>query len=253
MVLLGFAFLGIIYELSNALNLQSTQAILKSFFSAFLIIFAIVFQKELRRFFGFLGAISTGGKIQPPSENSLKIITKAVEKMAQNKIGALIVFPGRENIERHLEGGVRLNGHLSFQLILSIFDSASPGHDGAVVINKDQVRRFGVHLPLSENAEAIKGMGTRHRAALGLSESSDALCLVVSEEKGTISIAHNKKIFKVKSNEELEKALGEFLEEITPPLNLSYLQKWLTKNAWVLTFSFLLAIVVWVFFTVQNN
>lgn len=250
-VLVGIALLGVIYGASAALSLPIAQAILKSFFSVFLIILAVVFQKEFRRFFGFLGVIGTGGRIQLPTDDSLKTIIKSVEKMAADKIGALIIFPGKENIERHLDGGVRLNGHISQQLILSIFDSTSPGHDGAVVINKDLVRRFGVHLPLSENAEATKNLGTRHRAALGLAEASDALCVVVSEETGFISVAHNKKIFTVGGAQELEKSLRVFMGEIAPDLNLSAFRLWLAKNAKTLAYSFLLTIIVWLFFGYQ--
>jgi uncharacterized protein (TIGR00159 family) len=252
-ILIGIISLSLVYFFSITLNLATTKAVLQSFFSAFLIIFTILFQRELRRFFGFLGSVATGGKIQPPSDSSLKAIIRATQKMADNKTGALIVFPGQENIERLLEGGIKLNGHISYQLIQSIFDSTSPGHDGALVISKDLVRRFGVHLPLSENPEASKNLGTRHRAALGLAESSDALCIVVSEEKGTISIAHNKKLFAIKSEEELEKILQRFTDRISPTLNLGTFQRWLVKNAKTLTYSLLITIVVWVFFTVQNS
>lgn len=252
-ILIGLMFLSLIYFLSIALKLTVARTVLQSFFGAFLIIFTIIFQRELRRFLGFLGSVATGGKIQPPSDDSLRAIIKATQKMAENKMGALIVFPGQENIERLLEGGVKLNGHISYQLIHSIFDSTSPGHDGALVINKDLARRFGVHLPLSENPEASKGLGTRHRAALGLAESSDALCIVVSEEKGTISIAHNKKLFVVKDEEELEKILQKFITKTSQPLNLSSFQLWFTKNAKSLAYSVLITIVVWIFFTIQNS
>lgn len=252
-ILIGIISLSLVYFFSITLNLATTRAVLQSFFSAFLIIFTILFQRELRRFFGFLGSVATGGKIQPPSDDSLRAIIRATQKMADNKTGALIVFPGQENIERLLEGGIKLNGHISFQLIQSIFDSTSPGHDGALVINKDLIRRFGVHLPLSDNPEASKNLGTRHRAALGLAESSDALCVVVSEEKGTISIAHNKKLFAIKSEEELEKILQKFTDRISPTLNLGTFQKWATKNSKSLAYSVLITAVVWIFFTIQNS
>lgn len=250
-VLVGVVFLGIVYGASIVLNLPVAQAVFRSFFSIFFIILAIVFQKELRRFFGFLGAIGATGKIQLPTDDSIKTIVRSAEKMAAGKIGALIIFPGQENIERHLDGGVRLNGHISEQLILSIFDDTSPGHDGAVVINKDLVRRFGVHLPLSENAEATRSMGTRHRAALGLADASDALCIVVSEEKGSISVAHNKKIFTVNNAQELEENLRDFMEELSPDINLSYFQTWFAKNYGTMLYSLLAAIITWLIFSSQ--
>ena len=104
--------------------------------------------------------------------------------------GALVVLPGRGPIERHfLQHGVPLDAEISEELLDSLFDPGSAGHDGALVMQNNRVQEFGVHLPLSENRDELKGGGTRHAAALGLAERSDALCLVVSEERGTIGIA----------------------------------------------------------------
>ena len=101
-----------------------------------------------------------------------------------------MVLPGREPIERHfLQHGVPLDAEISEELLDSLFDPGSAGHDGALVMQNNRIKEFGVHLPLSENRDELRGGGTRHAAALGLAERSDALCLVVSEERGTIGIA----------------------------------------------------------------
>jgi hypothetical protein len=99
------------------------------------------------------------------------------------------VVLGREPIDRHVEGGIEIDGRFSEPLLLSLFDASSPGHDGAVVLQNDRVVAFAVHLPLSTDRDQLVDVGTRHAAALGLSERTDAFCIVVSEERGTISIA----------------------------------------------------------------
>ena len=101
------------------------------------------------------------------------------------------MLPHREPIDSHVEGGIPLDGRLSEPLLLSIFDPSSPGHDGAVILRGAQLERFAVHLPLSANRAALGPGGTRHAAALGLSERCDATCIVVSEERGTVSIARD--------------------------------------------------------------
>ncbi len=252
-IAMGVLLLGSVYGLSLVLDLPLTKTVFNYLFGTLLIVLAVVFQRELRRFFEYLGFMGMKNRTQPPTDGSIKIITQAVEQMAKNKTGALIIFPGKENIERHTEGGVRLNGLISSQLILSIFDSTSPGHDGAVIIDKDKIKKFSVHLPLAENIEAVRGFGTRHRAALGLTEVTDALCLVVSEERGIISIAHNKKIFAIKDAAELEKVLRSFIEEISPLININAHKKWLAKNSKTLGVSFLVASIVWLVFTYQTS
>ncbi|MCA9067825.1 MAG: diadenylate cyclase [Planctomycetaceae bacterium] len=111
--------------------------------------------------------------------------------MAVEGTGALIVLPKRQPIDRLLQGGVVVNGQLSVPLLHSIFHSGSQGHDGAVIVRSNRVWKLGVHLPLSTNFEVLGSRGTRHAAALGLAERCDALVLVVSEERGEVSLAEN--------------------------------------------------------------
>ena len=136
-------------------------------------------------------------------------------RLAKSKIGALIVLPGREPLERHLEGGVHLAGRLSEPLLLSLFDTGSPGHDGAVVVRGSKVVRFGVHLPLSTDWDRIGHGGTRHAAALGLAERSDAFCLVVSEERGEVSLAHAGTLRVLAGPEELLEELAAFIQRFS--------------------------------------
>jgi len=180
----------------------------------------------------------------------MKTVSHSVGRMASEKIGALIIFPGREQINRHLEGGNRLNGEISEPLLLSIFDKTSPGHDGATIIESNRIRKFAVHLPLAEQIEKVRHLGLRHRAALGLSERSDAFIIVVSEERGVISVVQNGKIMQMQDEAELRRRLLEFYKEKFPQLNLFNLSRWFVKNVLLLTISFIIALGI---FSVVNS
>lgn len=247
-VLIGVITLAALYGVAFFLNLSLTKMILKSFFGMFLIILAIIFQRELRRFFEFIGVLGMKKKIFVPAEDTIKMIAKTALLFAKEKTGAIIVFPGRELIDRHLEGGVLLNGKISRQLLLSLFDKTSPGHDGALIVEGDRVKKFAVHLPLSENIELTKRYGTRHRAAVGLSERTDSLSLVVSEEKGTILIVRNGEMKTVSSTEDIEKRLLSFFSEKFPGKKLHNYKIFLRKNIIPLTISFGLAMIFWLIF-----
>jgi len=187
--LLGLATLGAIYLAARQLGLGLTAAIFQAFFAVLVLVLVVVFQDDLRRIFEQVGAWVSRRRGEEPSGGPNEVLVRSVEQLAAARTGALIVVPGREPIDRHLEGGVELDGRLSQPLLLSLFDASSPGHDGAVVLVNDRITRFAVHLPLSTDREQLAGVGTRHAAALGLSERTDALCIVASEERGTISLA----------------------------------------------------------------
>jgi hypothetical protein len=115
-----------------------------------------------------------------------------------------------------VRGGLVLDGLVSVPLLKSVFDPHSPGHDGAVIIEGDRVTRFAAHLPLSTNFGALAGLGTRHSAALGLAEVTDALCLVASEERGQISVAHDGRLRRLADPVELTAEIASFLQETQP-------------------------------------
>jgi hypothetical protein len=128
----------------------------------------------------------------------------------------LIVLPGREPLNRHITGGTQVDAELSEPLLLSIFDVHSPGHDGAVIVSGNRVRQFGVHLPLSTDHAQVGHGGTRHAAALGLAERTDALCLAVSEERGVTSIATGGVLRGLYRPEELGIEIHRFVEQVAP-------------------------------------
>ncbi|MBI3632303.1 MAG: diadenylate cyclase [Candidatus Vogelbacteria bacterium] len=215
----GIAVLVIVYVVAAFLNLKLTTALFNGFFSFFVIILVVLFQKELRRFFenfsvSFFNPF--GEEEIPIHKESINVIINSVQYFAKKKIGALIVLAGKQHVERYLDGGYVLDGQVSEPLILSIFDTRTPGHDGAVLIDNGLIKKFGAHLPLSENFRKFGNLGTRHTAALGLSERSDALIIVVSEERGTITLARNSNL-KIVNAEQLKIEISHFLDELAPP------------------------------------
>jgi hypothetical protein len=139
-------------------------------------------------------------------------LVEALSTLARRKHGALVVLPGKDPLDSHVEGGVELGGRVSSPLLMSLFDPDSVGHDGALIVEGDTVTRFSVHLPLSRDFEQLGQLGTRHSAALGLAERTDALCIVVSEERGEISIARDYALRLLRSPDELETELEGFVK-----------------------------------------
>ena len=189
LALLGMAILGILYLLALQFDLQLTVWLFKGFFAVLVILLVVIFQDDLRRLFERIAVLGLRRRPGHTRTSSAAIVGHVLTKLARQRIGALVVLPGREPYERHINGGTPLDGKISEELLISIFDPNSPGHDGAVIMRGDRLSKIGVHLPLSENHEEIKESGTRHAAALGLSERADAMCVVVSEERGVISVA----------------------------------------------------------------
>ncbi len=248
--LIGIGMLIVVYSLSQVFHLFLTSLALQSFFSAFFIVLVVIFQDELRRFFESIAAWSTRQKAEKPiaiASTALNELVQAIAHMAHQRIGALIVLSGQENIERHVEGGKEVDGLLSEELILSIFDATSPGHDGAMIIQKNRIVKFGAHLPLSNNFKEIGKHGTRHSATLGLAERSDAFTIVVSEEQGTISIGYNGKLKTLKNIDDLEKELGRFLKEKFPEDSYRSWEAVLKKNAPEKAIALICAGLLWLF------
>ncbi len=141
---------------------------------------------------------------------------RAIANLADHRRGALIVLPGRESVDGHVDGGLVLNANVSEPLLLSLFDPNSPGHDGAVVFAGDRATRFAVHLPLSADHRQLGQRGTRHAAALGLAERTDALCIAVSEERGEVSVAHAGHLRTLRSPQEVANEIRRFLTRLAP-------------------------------------
>ena len=176
----------------------------------------VVFQPELRKFMALMGNVQGWRRllkrdnVRAQNLKGLDGIVSAVEYMAQKNTGALIVFSSvldESVIERK---GVRIDARISMELLLTIFFDKTPLHDGAVIVENGRIAYAGAILPLSQNTLNWK-YGTRHRAALGMSEVSDAACLVVSEETGIVSIAHEGHIYRNFTRATMKKKLEEYL------------------------------------------
>jgi len=248
-VLTGILIIGAVYLLARQFGLELTAAIFEKFFAVILIALVVIFQGELRSFFEQLALWSLRRRWRSapdaPQHAQATLLASVAFELARGRVGAIVVLQGRQPLGAHLNGGAALDGALSEPLLYSIFDPHSAGHDGAVIVSGEQVSRFGVHLPLSKNEAALKRGGTRHAAALGLSEVTDALCLVVSEERGEVSIARNGELRPVADLDTLVAALERFYEEVSPPPERRRLSRRLRSNWRLKLGSVGMAAVLW--------
>ena len=247
-VLTGIIIMAGVYLFARQFDLSLTASVLQGFFAVILIVVVVIFQEELRHFFEKIAVWSLNRKSQKPMQLArpeVETLVRTLNDFAHAKIGALIVIQGKDLIMRHLEGGVELHGKLSEALLKSIFDPHSSGHDGAVVIERDQVSRFSCQLPLSKDFKTLGQTGTRHAAALGLSELTDALCLVVSEERGTIVIARNGALQTVRDSETLSRVIKNFYQEISPPPATSLWQEFFKKNSREKIIALVMSLTLW--------
>lgn len=198
-ILLGFMAIYLLWRLVHALNMVLLSQILGGFIGAGMIALLVVFQPEIRKFLLLLGeqTSSFGGKRlkwrifenQYHNDNQLNIdaVVKSCMRFSKENTGALIVLSRNNNLHEVILSGTEIKAEISDQLIENIFFKNSPLHDGAVVISENKIEAAGCILPLTESRNIDKELGLRHRAALGLTEKTDALCIVVSEETGYIS------------------------------------------------------------------
>lgn len=185
----------IIAALTDVMHLYTLSFIINQFLSIGLLALVVLFQPELRRMLDHLGSVkltSIFGVNKPVQQEMDAVITQTVracEAMGREKVGALIVFAREQRLEEYFKTGTQIDGQVSEQLIRNIFFKNSPLHDGAMIIRDGRVAAAGCVLPLSDSNRLSSDLGTRHRAGVGMSEASDAVVVIVSEETGTISVA----------------------------------------------------------------
>mgnify|MGYP001367799461 CR=1 FL=1 len=189
----------------------------------------VVFQPELRRTLERLGRGKLFGKPvtvlgEEEAEELIDALTKSIVVLSKNKIGALIILERHTGLNDYIENGVKIEGYVSAEFLINIFIPNTPLHDGAVIIRGNRVMAAGCLLPLSENPDIAKELGTRHRAAIGVSEQNDAFAIIVSEETGIISVAEGGRIQRYLDKDILREKLEPLLK--TKPTNLSHLFNW---------------------------
>lgn len=187
----GAFIFGTLYFLAFLIRLETLYWILNALATVFVIIIAIVFQPELRSIFIKIGRGDWFRFSNAPKAYQLDTVMNAVEVLSSRRRGALIVFTRKVGLKNIIETGTKLNSDISSSLILTIFGHDTSLHDGAIIIYSGKIASAGCFLPLSEQADIRRSFGTRHRAALGLAEETDAVIIVISEETGAVSLAHD--------------------------------------------------------------
>lgn len=214
-IISGFIMILGIFLLSDMCNLRTLNWLLRYFFIYAGLIIIILFQPELRH---LLSTISRNPFMKifskpPRMQETLDDLVFALNAMAEKRIGGIILLEKYVGLRNYIEAGIRVDGLVSYDLLLSIFHPTSPLHDGAVIIRGDRIISAACFLPLTLNPRLSRELGSRHRAAIGVSEESDAIALIVSEERGEISIAHQGKITKAIPIKSLAKIITSMQEE----------------------------------------
>lgn len=218
----GVFVIGLLAALAWGFDLRIMKWVLQQLQVMAVVAIVVVFAPELRSLLERLGRDSPFGRRLLHGQEHVRLIiseiVRAVQEMSQKHIGALMVIERTTGLKEYVETGTELDAILSRSLLLQIFEPNTPLHDGAVIIRDNRVLAAGCYLPLSSNKHLSKELGTRHRAAVGLSELSDAVVVVVSEETGAISVAEEGKLLRYLDAQGLEQLLESRLSVQEPPV-----------------------------------
>ena len=213
----GFLLIIIFYIVTRPLGINTVTWILENFLGSIVLVVIIIFQRDIRIALTYMGSrqgLFFSSRKKTNEELRDKIASAAVY-MAQRKIGAIIVVEGAMPLTDMFQGGVTLNAEITRELLISIFWSGNPLHDGAVIVRGNKIAAAGCILPLTTLVQGKQDYGTRHRAAIGITEETDAIAVVVSEERGATSIAAKGKLTGGFSAKKMHQALGAALEKNT--------------------------------------
>jgi diadenylate cyclase len=253
-IVIGLGFLVILYFVTKNLDLYMTSWILQELGTVLFVLIIVIFQTEIRQaLYRFSPLRNLFGRQANGFRLDLMELSRTIFVLAGEKTGALIVFQRKEPLDEYLMHGVPLDGLVSAQLLASIFRDGTPLHDGAVVISDGRITQASCHLPLSASSELPQHYGTRHRAALGLSERSDAAVIAISEERGEVSLALSGVMEKIDTPEHLSEKLHRIL--VSPDqevVRVSFREK-MFSNLRPKLITLLLVIVSWFIITAKQG
>jgi diadenylate cyclase len=201
-----------LYLLSYAFELVATRWVMEKFAFLIAVMFLVVFQGELRKALAEIGRMPLFQTIFKQRTTAIEEIVVAAGRMSEKKIGALICIERRDPLTSYIESGIRVDAAISTELIRTVFAISTPLHDGATIVRNNRIAACGCLLPLTESDSLPRDLGTRHRAAVGLSEETDAVVIVCSEETGTISLVHDGRIERPETPDTLRVKLRALLE-----------------------------------------
>ncbi|MGE0406015.1 MAG: diadenylate cyclase CdaA [Candidatus Korobacteraceae bacterium] len=215
-LLLGVAAVSLAFYAGRLGDLKTVNWLLSTLFPYAIFALIVVFQSEIRYALTKLGRKLTFSRVSQAIAESYDDVVLAANLFAQNQTGALIIIEREIGLRTYIESGVPMDAHLSYDLLATIFRPSAPLHDGAVIIRKDRVAAAACFLPLSMNQRLSTQLGTRHRAAIGITEETDAIAVIVSEETGAISVAVAGNIERDITVEYLRARLSELLHRYVP-------------------------------------
>jgi len=224
-VMMGLIILAVVFNIARFLGLHTINWVLTKLFAVGVVAFLIIFQPELRRGLArigqntFLGFLQKGGTVDE--------LIQACEFLARERVGALIAIERDIGLKNYIESGIVMDARVSQELIISLFAPNTPTHDGAMIIVGSRIASCGSLFPLSQNPELSRFLGTRHRAAVGITEETDAVCIIVSEETGSISVSAQGKLSRNLDSDGLKRVLMSLFK---PVESRSTLKEFIAKN-----------------------
>jgi diadenylate cyclase len=211
-ILLGILFIGAIYYVAGRVELVTLQSLLSRFLSILPLAIIVLFQQEIRRALANFGRNPLWGlNVQKKVDSTIQEVELAASALAASKTGGLIVLQRLEGLRNYIENGVEIDAKVSSALLVNLFTLDTPLHDGAVIVQQDRIAAASCFLPLSSGSGLSQELGTRHRAALGISEETDALAVVVSEETGVVSLALGGQLLRNLDAKNLRNKLYQYL------------------------------------------
>lgn len=253
-IVIGLGFLVILYFVTKNLDLYMTSWILQELGTVLFILIIVIFQTEIRQaLYRFSPLRNLFGRQTNGFRLDLMELSRTIFAFAAEKTGAIIVFQRKEPLDEYLMHGVPLDSLVSTQLLASIFNNGTPLHDGAVVIRDGRLTQASCHLPLSVNTELPQFYGTRHRAALGLSERSDAAIVIISEERGEVTLALSGELEKIDTPEHLSEKLHGILMPPDQEIIRVSLREKVFSNFRPKLVTVFLVIISWVIITAKQG